>query len=342
MHMLIFRLPNYPRVLPDCKILYYQLSFLLLSLFIWSLLVPVVALSGIYPAFLTPLDRDLRLVPSIAEKLLHHLMDTGVDGTYVAGSTGEGLRLSLEQRRLLTETIAHALPAGKKLIVHVGTPSVSDALALADHAARSGAHAISSLPPAGDALSVRAYYEELAKYSSLPLILYYFPKAAPTAFQNSQELIDISELPNVIGVKFTDFNVYLLQQLAKRSKLVFNGYDEALVAGLLMGARGGIGSTYNVMPQVYLEIYRAACRGDWETARQWQSRANSVLDILLRYPFFPALRAVMAHRGFDCGPLLSGDDFVSSTQRLTFLQDFERNLPVEVADLIHWPARQTT
>jgi N-acetylneuraminate lyase len=342
--MLIFQLTNYPlSFILICRILYYQLSFsLVITLRFWESHVPVVSLSGIYPAFLTPLDRNLRLVPSTAEKLLHHLMDTGVDGTYIAGSTGEGLKLSLEQRRLLTETIARVLPDGKKLIVHVGTPSVSDALALADHAARNGAHAISSLPPAGDAVSVRVYYEELAKHSSLPLILYYFPKAAPTAFQNSQELIDICELPNVIGVKFTDFNVYLLQQLAKRGNLVFNGYDEALAAGLLMGAKGGIGSTYNVMPQVYLEIYRAACRGDWETARQWQFRANSVLDILLRYPFFPAVRAVMAHRGFDCGPLLSGEDFPSNTQRFAFLQDFERNMPVEVADLIHWPARQTT
>ena len=295
-------------------------------------------LSGIYPAFLTPLDQDFRVVPSTAEALLHHLMDTGVDGTYVAGSTGEGLRLKLEQRRLLTETVAGALPVGKKLIVHVGTPDVSDALTLADHAAKYGAHAISSLPPAGDAVTVRAFYEELARHSSLPLILYYFPKAAPAAFQNSQELIDICDLPNVVGVKFTDFNVYLLQQLAKRGKLVFNGYDEALAAGLLMGAQGGIGSTYNVMPQVYLEIYRAAQRGDWETARQWQSRSNSVLDILLRYPFFPALRAVMARRGFECGPLLSGDTFASNAQRLQFLQELDKNMPAEVAELIHWPA----
>jgi N-acetylneuraminate lyase len=177
----------------------------------------------------------------------------------------------------------------------------------------------------------------LGKHSSLPLILYYFPKATPAAFQNSQELLNVCDLPNVIGVKFTDFNVYLLLQLAKRGKLVFNGYDEALAAGLLMGAQGGIGSTYNVMPQVYLEIYRAAQRGDWETARQWQSRSNSVLDILLRYPFFPALRAVMAHRGFDCGPLLSGDAFISNAQRLQFLRDLNDNMPIEVAELIRWP-----
>jgi len=291
--------------------------------------------SGIYPAFLTPLDADRKLVPKVAESLLLHLLSTGVDGTYVAGSTGEGMRLSINDRKALVETLTPMM-SGKKLIVHVGAPEVSVAILLANHAAKNGAAAISSLPPAGGPLQVRAYYEKLASESPLPLILYYFPKAAPAAFTDPQELIDICDLPNVLGVKFTDFNFYLLQRLVKRGNLLFNGYDEALAAGLLMGAQGGIGSTYNVMPQVYLKIFHAAQQGDWETARTWQSHANSVLDILLRYPFFPALRAVMAHRGFDCGPLLSGEDFTSPAQRNALLDDMDRNIPAEVAELIQW------
>ena len=293
------------------------------------------SMSGIYPAFLTPLDADHRFVPKVAESLLLHLLSTGVDGTYVAGSTGEGMRLTLKDRKALVETLM-PLMSEKKLIVHVGAPTIDEAVLLANHAAKHGAAAISSLPPAGDSLQVRRFYETLASESPLPLILYYFPKVAPTAFENSQELIDKCDLPNVLGVKFTDFNFYLLQRLVKRGNLLFNGYDEALAAGLLMGAQGGIGSTYNVMPQVYLKIFHAALQGDWETARIWQSRANSVLDILLKYPFFPALRAVMARRGFNCGPLMSGQDFTSSTQHDALLDEMDRNIPLEVAELIQW------
>jgi N-acetylneuraminate lyase len=296
------------------------------------------SLSGIYPAFLTPLDANRRFVPKVAEVLLQYLLSTGVDGTYVAGSTGEGLLLPLEDRKALVETLMPVLPQGKKLIVHVGAKRVEDAIALAHHAAEQGAHAVSSLPPEGDAQHVREYYRALAEESVLPLILYYFPKATPTAFLDPQELLNACDLPNVLGVKFTDFNVYLLQRLVKRGKLVFNGYDEALAAGLLMGAQGGIGSTYNVMPQVYIEIFRAAQRGDWETARTWQSRSNAVLDILLKYPFFPALRAVMHHRGFDCGPLLSGEDFTTSAQRTLLIEELDRGMPAEVAELIRWPS----
>jgi N-acetylneuraminate lyase len=294
--------------------------------------------TGLYPAFLTPRDQNLKFAPAVAEQLLHHLMQFNFAGTYIAGSTGEGLRMSVDQRKELLQTLMPVLPPGKKMIVHVGAADVHDSIALAEHAAKHGAHAISSLPPDSDSAGVHDFYRELAQQSVLPLILYYFPKVAPRAFSDPQELIDICELPNVIGVKFTDFNFYLLQRLVKRGNLVFNGYDEALAAGLLMGAQGGIGSTYNLMPGVYEKIFQATQGGDWETARFWQSRSNAVLEILLRYPFFPALREAMRHLGFDCGPLLSGESLGSSSEREALLSDLDREMPKEIVELMEWPS----
>lgn len=296
-----------------------------------------IALPGIYPAFLTPLDSQHRFNPRVAEQLLQHLLSTDVHGVYVAGSTGEGLRLPVETRMALVETLMPMLPSSKKLIVHVGASQLDDVIKLADHAFLHGAHAISSLPPVGSAELVRVFYGRILKTSQLPLILYYFPKAVPSAFQDPQELIDVCEHPNVLGVKFTDFNFYLMQRLIKSGKQLFNGYDEVLAAGLLMGAQGGIGSTYNMMPEVYLKIYSAALQGDWEAARIWQSRSNSVLDILLRYPFFPALRAVMRYKGFDCGPLMSGENFASAGQHDQLIAELNREMPREIAELIQWP-----
>lgn len=285
-------------------------------------------LAGLYPAFLTPLDANRRLNRQVAQNLLQHLLATGMDGVYVAGTTGEGLRLALEERKALVETLMPVLPKSKRILVHVGSPNLGDAIQLANHAVEHGAHAVSSLPPQGDARTVHAYYEELARESALPLILYYFPKASPQAFTDPQQLLDICDIPNIVGVKFTDFNVYLMHKLVSRGKLVFNGYDEALASGLLMGAQGGIGSTYNVMPELYLDIYRASQQGRWEEARQAQYRANEVIDLLLTFPFFPALRAAMKTRGFDCGPMMSGEEIGSSEVQVRFQREFEQLIPV--------------
>ena len=290
-----------------------------------------------YTALLTPLTPERELNESMVRKLLLHLMSLGLDGAYLAGTTGEGMRLPLETRRRLVEIVMDALPEGKRIFVHVGTPDVRDAIRLAEHAAEQGADAISSLPPAATSEKVMEFYTELARNSPLPLIVYYFPKAAPLAFQKSQELLDICDLPNVLGVKFTDFNMYLLNQLVKRGKLTFNGYDEALAPGLLMGAQGGIGTTYNVIGPLVLELARAAKRGDWERARHLQFQANNVLDVLFRYPFFPAVREAVRHLGFDCGPMASGDGFDSEAQRARFIEDMNESLPAEVVKLINWP-----
>ena len=295
-------------------------------------------LAGMYAALLTPLTREGALNVPMAQKLLLHLTSQGLTGAYIAGTTGEGMRLSFETRRQLVESLMEVLPEGKRMFVHVGTPNVRDAIRLAEHAAAHGADAISSLPPAAGSDEVMAYYKELSANSPLPLIVYYFPKAAPAAFQKSQELLDICDLPNVLGVKFTDFNVYLLNQLVNRGKLVFNGYDEALASGLLMGAQGGIGTTYNALGPVVLELAAAAKRGDWERARTLQVAVNQVLDIFFRYPFFPAVRESVKQLGFDCGPMASGEDFASEAQREAFIHDMNENLPREAAELMPWPA----
>ncbi len=266
------------------------------------------ALAGLYPAFLTPLDAQHRLNEPVAVAMLQALMGTGMDGVYVGGSTGEGLRLPVGVRERLAQVVHDALPEGKRLIVHVGAGEQSDAMRLAEHAAQTGAHAISSLPPAkGTPGEIFRFYQALAEHSALPLILYYFPKVAPHAFTDPQQLLDVCDLPNVIGVKFTDFNTHLMQRLVKRGKLVFSGYDEALAAGLLMGAQGGIGSTYSAMPEAYLRLYRDALDGRWQAVREQQWQINEVIDELIAHPFFPALRAVVAAKGLDCGPLMSGE-----------------------------------
>jgi N-acetylneuraminate lyase len=106
-----------------------------------------------------------------------------------------------------------------------------------------------------------------------------------------------------------------------------------------MGAQGGIGTTYNLLAEPYIAIARAADTGDWELARTLQSEINDVLDILFRYPFFPAVREAVRHLGFDCGPMMSSDDFASAASRAAFLEDMDRNLPPRIAEMMGWSAQ---
>jgi N-acetylneuraminate lyase len=206
---------------------------------------------GILPAVVTPFDAEMRFAPAALEALLERLFATGIHGVYVCGQTGEGGRQPVAQRKLVAETAVRSTPRGRAVVVHVGGGSLADAIELARHAARAQAHAVSSLPPAGqdDPRAILEYYRALAAASDLPLLVYYFPDISP-AIRSRELVFDLVALPNVIGLKFTDFNLYLLAQLRRQGVIVFNGRDEVLLAGLLMCASGGIGSFYNLVPEL--------------------------------------------------------------------------------------------
>ena len=89
-----------------------------------------------------------------------------------------------------------------------------------------------------------------------------------------EQLEELCSLPNVIGVKFTDFDLYRMAAVARPGRAVFNGRDEVLAAGLLMGADGGIGSFYNLAPDLFVALYDAAVAGRWDEARAIQQRIN--------------------------------------------------------------------
>jgi N-acetylneuraminate lyase len=263
-------------------------------------------IQGILPAAVTPLDKDGRFAPAVFERLLERLYGAGVHGVYVCGTTGEGMLQPPGQRQRIVEAAVASTPRGRQVVVHVGAASLEEALVLSTHAAKAGAHAISSLPPLSgqfgfpEALS---YYEALARASDLPLLVYYFPDISQS-ISSAEQLEHLCGLPNVFGVKFTDFDLYRLSLLTRPDRCIFNGRDEVLTAGLLMGADGGIGTFYNLVPELFVRIYTAATDGRWEEARLAQQRVNALIRVTLRYPLFPAVKQILAWSGLDCGTCL--------------------------------------
>ncbi|PYQ52015.1 MAG: hypothetical protein DMF78_12070 [Acidobacteria bacterium] len=263
-------------------------------------------IQGILPAAVTPLDEDGKFAPAVFERLLERLHGAGVHGVYVCGTTGEGMLQPPGQRQSIVERAVASTPRGRHVVVHVGAASLQEALALSSHAAKAGAHAISSLPPLAGQFGfpeVLRYYEALARASDLPLLVYYFPDLSPS-ISSTEQLEALCSLPNVLGVKFTDFDLYRMSLLTRPERCLFNGRDEVLAAGLLMGADGGIGTFYNLVPELFVQIYTAAQAGRWEEAQRAQRRVNALIRITLGYPLFPAVKQMLAWSGLDCGTCL--------------------------------------
>ncbi|MEZ5354792.1 MAG: dihydrodipicolinate synthase family protein [Bryobacteraceae bacterium] len=282
---------------------------------------------GILPAIVTPLDSKERFHEQAFSQLCERFYAAGVDGLYVCGQTGEGPDLPSSERKRAAETALRVSPAGKTVIVHVGARSLRQSVDLARHAEKTGAHAISSLPPGArySFEETRNYYRELAASVHIPVLIYYFPALAPN-LTHIDQILELAALPNVIGLKFTDSDMFKLWDLVRHGATVFMGSDEMLSAGLLMGAHGGIGGTYNVMPPLFVEMYAHARAGRWKQAKNVQDIVNPIVDAILRSPPLGAIKQMLEWSGIKAGLPVAPRRGLSAEEQAA-LADRLRSLP---------------
>jgi N-acetylneuraminate lyase len=260
----------------------------------------------ILPALVTPLSDEGRLDERSTERLIDHLYAHGVGGLYVTGTTGEGIHLDPAIRQRVVEIAVHGSRGRGLVIVHVGATQPSAVFELADHAARAGADAVSSIPPfAGGYVwdEIYAFYAELARHSRLPVVAYHFPGL--TGQQTSlAQLVSLLAIPNIAGLKFTDPNFYVMQRLLARlgaEQVLYNGQDEALALGLATGAHGGIGSTYNFMPALIMSIYEHARAARHAESIALQRQANAIIEAALTCQIVAATKQILYWQGLiDC------------------------------------------
>ncbi len=258
---------------------------------------------GCWPALLTPYTPQDDINVAALAALTDYLLARGVSGFYVCGSTGEGPLQTVPERILVAETVLHQVAGRVPVIVHVGAAVLKDARRLAQHAQAAGAAGISSiLPPVlYDARGVVPYFEAIAAAApELPFLSYLFGSTRDAVAL----MRDLGHIPNLAGTKYTGPNMYEMSQLVRFRSVgwtVFSGMDEQAALGRMYGAAGCIGSTLNIMPGAYREIYASLQCGDTARALDLQQRANRVTGLLLGTSFAGALREALRLLGFDCG-----------------------------------------
>lgn len=261
--------------------------------------------TGIMPAFITPIYDDGTLKPDTVRSLLNWEISKGVQGFYINGATGEGLFLSEDVRKELAEISMDVCKGKVKIINHVGAVDTMSAIRLAKHAGQIGCDAISSLVPnyltTYTTDQVLDYYKRISDASGLPVLVYCKGDVGTTPFEFMQRVMKVDGL---IGCKYTMFDYYSMHRITELNGgdiNVINGPDEMLICGLTMGADGGIGSTYNLMGDWFVELYNKFRAGDFEGARAVQFRINKVIAVLLKYDCIPAIKAALTMKGFDIG-----------------------------------------
>jgi len=270
-------------------------------------------LTGLIAAVHTPMRADGSLSLGMVARQARCLTANGVGGAFVCGSTGEGASLSVRERLAVAEQWKAEAEGSLPVLVHAGHDGLNDAREIAAHAeAVVGARAIAAVAPTyfpptriADLVAYCARIAAAAPHT--PFYYYHFPMRTGLTFK----AVDIlkaaaAEIPTLAGMKFTHEDLADFRQCLEydggRYNLLF-GRDELLLSALALGARGAIGSTYNIAAPLYLRILRAFVAGDLETARREQSRAIEMVAVMRRFgPPAVAIKATMRLIGLDCGP----------------------------------------
>ena len=241
---------------------------------------------GIFPAFYACYDKNGEVSPEATKAFVEYLIGQGVAGLYVGGSSGECIYLSVEERKKTLEAVMEVAKGRIAIIAHVACNNTKDSCELARHAESLGVDAIAAIPPIYFRLPERAiakYWNDIsAAAPNTDFVIYNIPQLAGVALTLS--LFDeMLKNPRVIGVKNSSMPIQDIQMFKRQAKLngkevvVFNGPDEQFVGGRLIGADGGIGGTYGVMPALFVKLNALLEAGDFENAGKLQDDIDEVI-----------------------------------------------------------------
>jgi N-acetylneuraminate lyase len=307
------------------------------------------SIEGLIAATYTPLDDDGELKLDAVGPMVDYLLDRGVKGLYVCGSTGEGVSLTASERRKVAEEYVRTANGRVQVVVQVGHNSLRKAHELAAHAQKIGADAVSAVcpsyfKPATASLLVDSMAEVASGAPDLPFYYYHIPAMTGVNFDMTH-VLDLAgdRIENLCGLKYTAHTLHEYQVCRNWDHGRFDvlwGHDEMLLAAVMVGCSGAVGSTYNIMAPLYRQMLAHYDQRRLDAARDCQSQAVQIIRTIGKYPFHPAAKEVLKMLGHDMGacrlplPRLSSDEvrkLRSDLEEIEFFQWTEIKEPLAPA-----------
>ena len=289
-------------------------------------------IEGLVAAPFTPMHTDgslnLSLIPQYAEMLIHN----SVKGAFIAGSTGEGVSMCYEEKIQLIKAWGEIRDKRLLKIAMVGGNSVQEMKQLAQLAEQHKFDAIAILAPhyfiLNKAEILAQICIEVGKVApKVGLYFYHIPVLTGVNVSMIEFLEHIDgKLPNFLGIKYThsdmmEYNRCLNFGGGKYDMLW--GWDEVLLGGMAMGARGGVGSTFNYAAPLYQQLIQAFYEGDLLKARKLQEKSIDIVRLLGKYGGIATGKAYMRAIGLNCGKFRLPVQNMSEAQYEAFLEDLQ-------------------
>lgn len=273
-------------------------------------------LGAILTAMVTPFDSHGAVDETAARGLMRHLIDHGSDGVVIAGTTGESATLDDEEKLHLFEAAVDELGGRATVVAGTGSNDTAHSVRLTREAAARGVDAVLVVTPyynRPNARGVRAHFEACAEAAGdTPMLLYNIPGRSVINVE-ADELIELSKIDNIVGVKQANADMDAARRLVEESNLaLYAGDDNLLRPFSELGGAGGITVSSHLAGERMKEIFEAAHAGDTARAQALDAELEDLYTTLFIAPPPATVKAALAELGFDLGgvrlPLVEVDD----------------------------------
>lgn len=289
---------------------------------------------GVIPAFYACYDKEGNISPEGVQALTKYFVEKGVKGVYVNGSSGECIYQSVEDRKIILENVMKAAEGKLTVIAHVACNNTKDSMELARHAESLGVDAIAAIPPIYFRLpeyAIAQYWNDISSAApNTDFVIYNIPQLAGVALTQGL-FAEMRKNPKVIGVKNSSMpvqDIQMFKQAAGEDYIIFNGPDEQFMSGRVIGAEGGIGGTYGVMPELFLKLDELVKACDMYTARELQYVIDEIIYKMCSAHgnMYGVIKAILKiNEGLDLGGV---------REPLPSLIDSDRVIVEEAAEMI--------
>lgn len=289
---------------------------------------------GVIPAFYACYDKEGNISPEGVQALTKYFVEKGVKGVYVNGSSGECIYQSVEDRKIVLENVMKAAEGKLTVIAHVACNNTKDSMELARHAESLGVDAIAAIPPIYFRLpeyAIAQYWNDISSAApNTDFVIYNIPQLAGVALTQGL-FAEMRKNPKVIGVKNSSMpvqDIQMFKQAAGEDYIIFNGPDEQFMSGRVIGAEGGIGGTYGVMPELFLKLDKLVKACDMYTARELQYVIDEIIYKMCSAHgnMYGVIKAILKmNEGLDLGGV---------REPLPSLIDSDRAIVEEAAEMI--------
>lgn len=269
-------------------------------------------LTGLIAAPFTPMNRNGNINTALIPAYYQFLKSNGVTGAFICGSTGEGVSLTLAEKKEIASAWAECTRNDPefKVMMFLGGTCISDCIDLAKHSRDIGLYAVSFtspfyFKPASVEMLAQCCIEIANAVPDMPFYYYHIPVLTGVGYPMLDLLKAIDgKLPNFAGIKYThedfmDFQSCLNYQNGRYDMLW--GRDENLLSALAIGAKGGVGSTFNYAAPLYYELIGAFNNQDLQMAARLQQKSIDMIRLLGKYGGISVGKSYMKLVGIDCG-----------------------------------------